>query len=183
MRLSCVSRRRPLSLPPMAAPKTDPGVPSGSLVLIVDDNEQNVELLQAFLEPLGLPLQVAGDGLQAVKRVEDASQPKPDLVLLDIMMPRMSGFEACRKIKAASPHTAVLMVTALHEGADLERAVDAGADDFLTKPVHRVELLTRVRSLLHVTELRKAGSFKDAQIAELRTRLDAVRRQLTEKPA
>ena len=79
------------------------------------------------------------------------------MVLLDVMMPRMSGFELCQKIKA-SPATrdiVVIMVTALHEVGDLERAVECGTDDFLTKPVNKLELLTRVRSLLRVRLLKR----------------------------
>ena len=82
---------------------------------------------------------------------------KPDLVLLDVMMPRMSGFEVCQKIKA-NPNTrdlVIVMVTALNEVPDYERAVESGTDDFLSKPVNKLELLTRVKSLLRVRLLRK----------------------------
>ncbi len=75
---------------------------------------------------------------------------KPDIVLLDIMMPRLSGFEVCRKIRAnpATRDIGVIMVTALDQHADIDRAVDVGTDDFLTKPIHKAELLLRVRALL-----------------------------------
>lgn len=84
-------------------------------------------------------------------------QERPDLVLLDVMMPRMSGFEVCQKIKSdpATRDIAVIMVTALNEVPDYERAVESGTDDFLSKPVNKIELLTRVKSLLRVRLLRK----------------------------
>jgi two-component system cell cycle response regulator len=133
-------------------------------VLVVDDNEQNLELLQAYLDGLGCSIRTARDGVEAMGAVEAAV---PDLVLLDVMMPRMSGFQVCERIKA-SPRTRdvpVIMVTALNEVGDVERAVEAGADDFLTKPVNRLELVTRVRSLLRVRRLK---SQLDSTLDELR---------------
>jgi len=123
-------------------------------ILLVDDNAQNLELIQAYLEALPCRTLVARDGVEAVEAIERES---PDLVLLDVMMPRMSGFEVCQKIKSA-PRTrdiVVIMVTALHEVGDFERAVECGTDDFLTKPVNKLELLTRVKSLLRVRLLKR----------------------------
>ncbi len=124
-----------------------------STVLIVDDNPQNVELLQAFLESLPVKIVTAADGVEALAKV---AEHKPDLILLDIMMPRMSGFQVCRQIKS-DPKTKdiqVLMVTALNELGDIEQATECGTDDFVSKPVNKFELLTRAKSLLRVRHLK-----------------------------
>lgn len=137
-----------------AAPALDDLDLASSTIMLVDDNEQNLELLQAYLEDLGCRTRVARDGREAIVAIDDE---QPDLVLLDVMMPRMSGFQVCAKIKgdAATRDIPVVMVTALNEVADIERAVESGADDFLTKPVHKLELVTRVKSLLRVRLLKK----------------------------
>lgn len=137
---------------------------SSSLLLLVDDNEQNLELLLAYLEELPCRVLTARDGIEALETVQSA---RPNLVLLDVMMPRMSGFQVCARLKQ-SPATRdipVVMVTALNEVGDVERAVDSGADDFLTKPVNRLELLTRVRSLVRLSMLQRQ---LNKTLAELR---------------
>ena len=123
-------------------------------MLIVDDNTQNLELIQAFMESLPCQLLVARDGVEAIAQIE---KEHPDLVLLDVMMPKMSGFEVCQRVKAnpATRDTIIIMVTALHELGDMERAVESGCDDFVSKPVNKVELLTRVRGLLALRLLKK----------------------------
>ena len=111
------------------------------------------ELLQAFLESLPVKLVTAADGVEALAKV---AEHNPDLILLDIMMPRMSGFQVCKQIKA-NPKTKdiqVLMVTALNELGDIEQATECGTDDFVSKPVNKFELLTRVKSLLRVRHLK-----------------------------
>jgi two-component system alkaline phosphatase synthesis response regulator PhoP len=124
-----------------------------STVLIVDDNPQNVELLQAFLESLPVKIVTATDGLEALKRVEEHN---PDLILLDVMMPQLSGFQVCKRLKGdvKTKDIQVLMVTALNELGDIERATECGTDDFVSKPVNKFELLTRVKSLLRVRHLK-----------------------------
>ena len=154
--------------PAPAPPPAGEGV-EGALIFVVDDNEQNVELLQAYLEQLPVQVETAVDGHEAVKRMEDPDRPLPDLVLLDVMMPRMSGFEVCQRLKE-DPRTRavpVMMVTALNELGDIERGVEAGTDDFLPKPVNRLELLTRVKSLLKVRHLKKELDRTEAYIASL----------------
>ena len=124
-----------------------------STVLIVDDNPQNVELLLAFLESLPVKLVTAIDGVDALEKVK---QHNPDLILLDIMMPRMSGFQVCKRLKndPATKDIQILMVTALNELGDIEQASECGTDDFVSKPVNKFELLTRVKSLLRVRHLK-----------------------------
>ena len=137
---------------PEAAEKHESFLPD-STVLIVDDNEQNVELMQAFLEALPVRVEVARDGVEALEAVRAI---KPDLILLDIMMPRMSGFQVCREVKGdpATRDIQILTVTALNELGDVEQAAECGTDDFVSKPVNKFELLTRVKSLLRVRHLK-----------------------------
>ena len=121
-------------------------------ILIADDNLQNVELMEAYLTELDCEVQTALDGEQTLHRVREDGT---DLVLLDIMMPKISGFEVCRQLKSddRTRDIQVLVVTALNQPGDIERAVQAGADDFLIKPVNKLELLVRVKSLLRVRRL------------------------------
>jgi CheY-like chemotaxis protein len=122
------------------------------LVLAVDDNPQNLELILAYLEDLRCETISAADGICALEIIK---KRHPDLVLLDVMMPKISGFEVCKKIKR-DPDTAdipVIMVTALNELGDIERAIQSGTDDFLSKPINKWELLTRVRTMLKLKHL------------------------------
>ena len=133
------------------SPETSPEIDlSKATILLVDDNEQNLELMHAFLEELPCQLQTATDGVQAIEMIERRC---PNLVILDVMMPRMSGFEVCQKIKSqpSTRDTVVIMVTALNEVSDYERAVDCGTNDFITKPVNKLELVTRVKTLLELS--------------------------------
>ena len=137
---------------------------AGSAILLVDDNEQNLELLHAYLEALPCEVRTARDGVEAMEAVAAA---RPDIILLDVMMPRMSGFQVCDRLKSdvATRDIPIIMVTALNEVNDIVRAIDLGVDDFLTKPVNRLELLTRVRSLMRLSHMQKR---LNKTLAELR---------------
>jgi len=122
------------------------------MVLVVDDNQENLELLQAYLEDLDCRTVPARDGLQALEIIADSA---PDLVLLDVMMPKMSGFEVCKRLKN-DPKTSdipIIMVTALNEFGDIEHGIDSGTDDFISKPVNKLELLARVKTMLKLKHL------------------------------
>ena len=118
-----------------------------SRILIADDNQANCELLDAYLAGLDCEVGFAVDGQDTLDKVKSF---KPDLILLDIMMPKLNGFEVCQQIKSDSElkRTMILMVTALNERGDIERAVQAGTDDFLSKPVNQIELVKRVENML-----------------------------------
>ena len=141
------------------------GVPT---ILIADDNLQNVELLEAYLAEVECEIQTAYDGEETLRAVEEFA---PDLLLLDVMMPRLSGFEVCRKLRAnpATKDLLILMVTALNEASDFERGVQSGTDDFLTKPVNKLELLCRIKSLLRVRHLKSQLDRTLAYLAEVET--------------
>jgi PleD family two-component response regulator len=123
-------------------------------VLIADDNPQGAELLEAYLGDEDYDLRMAADGEQTLKAL---AEWRPDLVLLDIMMPKISGFEVCKRLRANADlrDVAVLMITALDQPADIERAVEAGTDEFLSKPINKNELLLRVRSLLRSRQYKR----------------------------
>jgi len=137
-------------------------------ILIADDNLQNVELLEAYLSGVDCEIQTAFDGEETLRLVAEFV---PDLILLDVMMPRLSGFEVCRTLRddPATRDVLILMVTALNEASDFERGVQAGTDDFLTKPVNKVELLCRVRSLLRVRHLKGHLDRTLAYLSEVET--------------
>ncbi len=140
-----------------------------SRILIADDNASNVELLEAYLAGVNCEIAVAVDGRDTLAKVDSF---QPDLILLDIMMPKLSGFEVCKLIKQdpIKRRIMILMVTALNQQGDIERAVAAGADDFLQKPVNKLELLKRVDNMLklrHVTD----------ELERLRQYIDEMERQ------
>jgi two-component system alkaline phosphatase synthesis response regulator PhoP len=121
-------------------------------ILIADDNQANRELLEAYLATVDCDTEIAVDGQDTLAKVKAF---QPDLILLDIMMPKLSGFEVCKQLKSQPPTSKimVLMVTALNELGDIERAVAAGTDDFLSKPVNKVELVKRVENMLKIKDI------------------------------
>ena len=124
-----------------------------SRILIADDNQANSELLEAYLAGVNCDLQFAVDGQDTLDKVASF---EPDLILLDVMMPKLSGFEVCQQLKS-NPRTKsimILMVTALNELGDIERAVAAGTDDFLCKPVNKLALLKRVEHMLQFKDIK-----------------------------
>ena len=134
-------------------------------ILIVDDQDQNIELLEAYLTPIGYSIVTATSGMEALDKIKDC---KPDLVLSDVMMPGMDGFELTRRIKdnEYSSIIPVVLVTALRDTEDRVRGIEAGCDDFISKPVDKIEVLARVKTLL------KVKAFHDLRIA-YQTKLEA----------
>ena len=148
-------------------------------ILVVDDTPSNVKLLADILLAKGYAVVTAANGAEALARTE---RETPDLLLLDVMMPGMSGYDVCRKIRA-NPATAVLpviMVTALDPGQERVKGIEAGADDFLTKPIHQPEILARVRSLLRIKalhdELTDLNKNLEARVGEQVTQLERLSR-------
>ncbi len=134
-------------------------------ILVVDDTPHNVKLLADLLGAKGYAIATAVSGAEALDKVESE---RPDLVLLDVVMPGMSGYEVCQRIRA-NPSTGILpvvMVTALDPGQERIKGLEAGADDFLTKPINQPELLARVRSLLRIKQLYDTVETQSRQLAE-----------------
>jgi len=134
-------------------------------ILVVDDTPKNVKLLADLLSAKGYAVATASSGAEALAKVEAEN---PDLVLLDVVMPEMSGYEVCRKIRE-NPATEVLpivMVTALDPSEERIKGLQAGADDFLTKPINQAELLARLKSLLRIKELYDTVHAQSAQLSD-----------------
>jgi class 3 adenylate cyclase/CheY-like chemotaxis protein len=123
-----------------------------ALILVVDDNEANREILARRLEANGYALAMAADGEEALER---ARSLLPDLILLDVMMPKLDGLEVCRRLKAdkSLPFMPIILVTARGETSDVVAGLDAGGDEYLTKPVDQAALVARVRSILRLKQL------------------------------
>jgi adenylate cyclase len=141
-------------------------------ILVVDDTPNNVKLLADLLASRGYEVVTATDGDEGLERVRDS---KPDLVLLDVMMPRMNGYDTCRAIRA-DPETGILpvvMVTALDPSGERIKGIEAGADDFLTKPINMQELLARVKSLLRIQSLFQQVESQKRELAVWNTTLEA----------
>ncbi len=134
-------------------------------ILVVDDMAENVDILKTRLESRGYEVVTAGDGEAALAAVRES---RPDLILLDVMMPRLDGIEATKRLKADAslPFIPVILVTAKADAKDVIMGLDAGGDDYLTKPVDQASLVARVRSMLRIKALHDTV---EAQRAELRT--------------
>jgi two-component system, cell cycle response regulator len=142
-------------------------------ILVVDDHEDNIELLRARLEARGYEVEGANDGqaaLDAVRRV------CPDLILLDVMMPKMDGIEVVRRLKANAelPFIPVIMQTALDSTENKVEGLDAGADDYITKPINFAELEARVNSLLRIKALQTDLAARERELSELNDRLRLI---------
>ena len=134
-------------------------------VLVVDDTPLNIKFLEDLLVVKGYDVATASSGVEALAQLE---RKRPDLVLLDIMMPGMNGYEVCQKIRD-NPETAfipVVMVTALDAMEERIKGIEAGAEDFLTKPINQTELLARVRSLIRIRELHDRVQLQAAELAD-----------------
>ncbi len=134
-------------------------------ILIVDDNKENIDLIAYFLKPQNYTIVTASDGVEALEKVEIE---KPDIILLDIMLPKMDGFQVCEHIKKnqETRFIPVIMITALKELKDKIRALEVGADDFISKPFENVELLTRVKSLLRIKNYHDQLEEKNQELEE-----------------
>jgi class 3 adenylate cyclase len=141
-------------------------------ILVVDDTPRNVKLLADVLGAKGYAVVTAASGPEALEKVEGE---RPDLVLLDVVMPGMSGYEVCRKLREnpATGMLPVVMVTALDPNLERVKGIEAGADDFLTKPINQAELLARIRSLLRIKEFYETIEAQAAQLAEWNKTLEA----------
>ena len=151
--------------------KKEPLVNSPAKILVVDDTPKNVKLLADLLAVKGYGVTTAASGKEALSRLE---AEQPDLVLLDVVMPEMSGYDVCRKIRenTATAMLPVVMVTALDPGEERVKGIEAGADDFLTKPINQAELLARVRSLLRIKELQDKVQSQTLELSEWNKKLE-----------
>jgi DNA-binding response OmpR family regulator len=147
-------------------------------LLIVDDTPKNIKLLADLLEAKGYRVLTASSGGEALKKLES---DKPDLVLLDVVMPEMSGYEVCRRMREADStrFLPVVMVTALDPAQERAKGIEAGADDFISKPINQAELIARIRSLLRIKEYHDRIQAQAAELAEWnRTLEEKVREQV-----
>jgi diguanylate cyclase (GGDEF)-like protein len=149
--------------------------PTSKRILVVDDNPDNVLLLRSRLESRGYVVDSAEDGQVALERIY---QTPPDLVLLDVMMPRIVGMEVVRLIKSdrSLPFIPVILQTALDSTDDMVHGLDAGADDYITKPINFKELEARVKSLLRIQELQNDLAARERELSEANDKLLLVSR-------
>ncbi len=149
-------------------------------ILIVDDNPMNVDILQSCLAFHGYEIITASDGEEALAT---AREKQPDLILLDVMMPKLDGLEVCRRLRAdpSLPFMPTILVTAKADSKDVVAGLEAGADEYLTKPVDQDALVARVRSMLRIKDLHDTGERLAAQLAEWNKTLEQrVREQVAQ---
>ena len=144
--------------------------PSNTRVLIVDDHEDNVEVLRARLSSWGYIAECASDGAEALRKVEESP---PDLILLDVMMPKIDGIEVARRIKgnASLPFIPIIMQTALDATENKVEGLEAGADDYVTKPIDFPELRARMESMLRIKRLQEELEERERELLEANERL------------
>src|SRR5205085_571923 len=144
--------------------------PAASRILIVDDHEDNVELLRARLESWGYTTDAASDGAEALRAIEESP---PDLILLDVMMPKIDGMEVARRVKAndALPFIPIIMQTALDATENKVEGLEAGADDYITKPIDFAELKARMASMLRIKRLQEQLEEREKDLMEVNERL------------
>src|SRR4051812_33568273 len=161
--------RIPRRMSDVAAPQ-DSGNPETALILVVDDHEDNIEVLRARLEAWGYQTSSASNGHEALKQVVERT---PDLILLDVMMPEISGIEVARKIKGDPnlPFIPIIMQTALDSTENKVEGLEAGADDYITKPIDFAELKARLRSMLRIKRLQEALEERERELLEMNERL------------
>lgn len=155
---------------------------AGKKIMVVDDSELNQMMMDSFLEPMGHSVVLAGNGREALEKIPTEN---PDLILLDVMMPEMDGFEVCRRLKQneQTRYIPVIMITALDKVEDNVRGIESGADDFLTRPFDAVILAARMKALLQskqlFDEIRKLEQMKEDLtrmiVHDLRTPLSSIR--------
>jgi diguanylate cyclase (GGDEF)-like protein len=150
---------------------------NSSTILVVDDVPLNIQLLTTYLASEGYVIISAKDGVDAVEQVK---KHHPDLILLDVVMPKMNGFEVCQHVKSEkdTKYIPVIMVTALNELEDKVKGMNAGADDFITKPFNRVELMVRVRSLLRIKHLNDELKYLNQELSEKVIELQKAKEEL-----
>ncbi len=143
------------------------------LILLVDDEPSIIQLSQMYLEREGYRIESAGDGEAALSAVEHLH---PALVVLDVMLPKLDGFEVCRRLLASEKDTAILMLTARDEDIDKILGLELGADDYLTKPFNPRELVARVKAILRRGEKNDSDAHKPIRIGNLA--IDPARREV-----
>lgn len=151
-----------------------------ALILVVDDNETNIDILQTRLEAHGYQVVTARDGVEAI---EVAHAKLPDLILLDVMMPRLDGLEVARRLKSdpALPYLPIIHVTAKADSHDVIAGLDAGADEYLTKPIDHAALLARVRAILRTKALHDQVQAQSRILADQANELATWNRTLQER--